>query len=139
MKKNQGKCTISAGFVKLIYHIFIRNFLLRENNLYGIINHRYLLNKELEDKTQEIEFQIKCYYPSLKHFTVRTSKDGKSKMNEHVLFPYNITDNLYQTNSLNSSELTSYNNECSEILFEIQCPPSNFSELYQKVIKYKAE
>ena len=48
-----------------------------------------------------------------------------------------MSDNFYQTNFLNSSELASYINECSEIIFEVQYPSDNFEELYGSIAKFK--
>ena len=71
------------------------------------------------------------------HFSISTARNNKSKACENIFISYNITDILYQTNFLDSSELTSYINECTEIVIEIQYPSSNFSNIYQKVISLK--
>ncbi|KAK8849985.1 hypothetical protein M9Y10_018579 [Tritrichomonas musculus] len=84
----------------------------------------------------QIQFNTFNKCPSLKHFTISTARESKSKTSEHILIPYNITEIFSQTNFFNSSELTSYINECSEIIFEIEYPSSNFSNIYQKVTDF---
>ena len=44
-----------------------------------------------------------------------------------------MTDVLYRTNFFNSAEMMSYINECTEIIFEVQYPSSNFSNIYPKL------
>ncbi|KAK8840170.1 hypothetical protein M9Y10_031110 [Tritrichomonas musculus] len=85
----------------------------------------------------QIQFNKFNKSPSLEHYTISTTRDSKLKTNAQIFISYNITEILYQTNFLNSSELTSYISECSEIIFEIQYPSSNFSNIYQKVVSLK--
>ena len=85
----------------------------------------------------QIQFNTFSKCPLLKHFTISTERETKLKTSEYILISYTITDILYQTNFLDSSELSSYIDECSEIIFEIQYPSSNFTNIYQKIIDIK--